>query len=155
MIYKGRRLIIPSNMEKEVTLALHSAHQGADTMLMRARDVLYWLHMQTELQATADMCVPCQLNKPANRREPLLTHEVPAQQFSKVGTDVMYYKGVPYMILVDYMSDFIEVARLKDGAASTVIDACKEVFAHHRIYPSVTQRQCPLLCQCQIQRICC
>ena len=40
-----------------------------------------------ELQATADMCVPCRLNKPANRKEPLLRHEVPAQRFSKVGTD--------------------------------------------------------------------
>ena len=62
-----------------------------------------------------------------------MTHEVPAQQFSKVGTDVMYYKGVPYLILVDYMSDFIEVARLRDEAASTVIEACKEVFARHGI----------------------
>ena len=133
LIYKGRRLVIPSNMEKEVALALHGAHQGAETMLMRARDILYWPNMQMELQATADMCVPCQLNKPANRREPLMTHEVPAQQFSKVGTDVMYYKGVPYLILVDYMSDFIEVTRLRDETASTIIEACKEVFARHGI----------------------
>ena len=60
LIYKGRRLVITSNMEKEVALALHGAHQGAETMLMRARDILYWPNMQMELQATADMCVPCQ-----------------------------------------------------------------------------------------------
>ena len=40
-----------------------------------------------ELQATAEMCVPCQLNKPAYRGEPLLAHEVPAQRFSQVGSD--------------------------------------------------------------------
>ena len=36
------RLVIPSNMEKEAALALHGAHQGAETMVMRAKDILYW-----------------------------------------------------------------------------------------------------------------
>ena len=37
------------------------------------------------------------------------------------------------MILVDYMYDFIEVAKLKYEATYTVIEACKEVFARHGI----------------------
>ena len=133
LIYKGKRLVIPTNMIKEVAQALHGAHQSAETMLRRARDIIYWPDMQEHLQNTASLCKPCQLNKPANRKEPLLPHEVPDQQFSKVGTDVMYYRGSPYLILVDYMSDFIEVTRLRDEAASTVVEACKEIFARHGI----------------------
>ena len=73
-------------MEKEVALTLHGAHQGPETMLMRAIDILYWPNIQRSFKRQ-QICVPWQLNKPANRWEPLLTHEVPAQRFSKVGTD--------------------------------------------------------------------
>lgn len=89
--------------------------------------------MQTDLEKTAAQCQQCQLNKPTNRNEPMLAHKVPIQQFAKVGTDVMYHRGAPYLILVDYMSDFIEVTKLVDEAASTVVEACKEVFASHGI----------------------
>ena len=120
-------------MTKEVAQALHGAHQCADTMMIRARDIVYWPKMMDTLQEVAENCQACQLNKPANRKEPMMTHEVPTQQFSKVGTDIMYYKGTPHLIVVDYMSDFIEVTKLTDEAADTVIEACKGIFARHGI----------------------
>ena len=46
LIYKGKRLVIPTNMIKEVAQALHGAHQSAETMLRRARDIIYWPDMQ-------------------------------------------------------------------------------------------------------------
>jgi len=80
----------------------------------------------------------CQRNKPANRKEPLMIHDVPKHRLLKVGSDVLYHGGHAYLIIVDYMSDFIELKRLEDKTAASVIDACKEIFARHGV-PEIFQ----------------
>ncbi|XP_067947077.1 uncharacterized protein [Watersipora subatra] len=60
-------------------------------------------------------------------------HDVPVTPFAKVGTDILYHQGKPHLVVVDYMSDYIEVAKLEDETAETVIQACKAIFARHGI----------------------
>lgn len=133
LIYRGARLVVPINMVREVCEALHQAHQSAETMLRRARDILYWPGMVDDLQKTADECRPCLLDKPKNQKETIRLHDFPKTAFAKVGTDIMYHQGKPHLIIVDYMSDFIEVLKLGDETANTVIEACKSVFARHGV----------------------
>ena len=85
LLYKKQWLVIPA-------LELHGEHQATENMMIPAREIVYWPMMQEDLQKTADQRAACQLNKSANRKEPMLAHKVPTQQFMKVGTDVMYYK---------------------------------------------------------------
>ena len=95
LVYKKQRLVIPANMTAEVALELHGAHQATKNMMIPARYIVYWPRMQEDLQKTPGQRAACQLNKPANRKELMLAHKVPTQQFMKVGTDVMYYKQSP------------------------------------------------------------
>ena len=133
LVYRGSRLIVPRNMVKEICEALHGAHQAAESMFRRVRDTLYWPGMADDIQKTADVCKPCQLDKPRNQKETIRVHHVPSQPFAKVGTDVMYHKGRPHLVVVDYMSDYIEVVKLEDETAGTIIEACKAIFARHGI----------------------
>ena len=133
LVYRGRRLVVPKNMIPEVCKALHGAHQQAEGMLMRARDILYWPTMGEDLKRTAESCKSCQEHRPANQRESLRVHEVPLQPFAKVGTDVCYHRGIAYLVVVDYMSDFIELVKLADETSSTVIEAFKHIFSVHGI----------------------
>jgi len=80
----------------------------------------------------------CQRNKPANRKEPLMVHDVSKHIFLKVGSDVLYHGGHTYLIIVDYMSGFIELKRLEYETAEFVIDAYKEISAGHGV-PEVFQ----------------
>lgn len=143
LVYRGNRLVVPTKMISEVCKALHGAHQQADGMMIRARDILYWPTMGDDLKRTAESCKSCQEQQPVNRRESLRTHEVPIQPFAKVGTDVCYHRGIAYLVLVDYMSDFIELVKLADETSSTIIEAFKHIFSRHGIPLSLHSDNAP------------
>jgi hypothetical protein len=131
LIYKGRRMVIPTNRVHELCNALHAAHQGAESMMIRARDIVYWPKMREDLEEFARRCMECAMVRPNNQKETLRTHELPVQPFSKVGTDMCFYKGVPYLVVVDYTTDYIEVEKLPDQSAAETVEACKRIFARH------------------------
>ena len=54
LVYKGKRSVIPRNMEKDICVPLHGGHSGADAIMLRARDILYWPGMWNGLEAIAD-----------------------------------------------------------------------------------------------------
>jgi len=131
LLYKGTRMVIPETMVDEICEALHAAHQGAEAMLHRARDILYWPGMGKDVERWAQNCSKCLELRPVNQKEPLLVHETPRQPFTKVGTDICFYQQAAYLIIVDYTTDYIEAEKLVDQSADEVIDACKRVFARH------------------------
>ena len=42
LIVKGKRIVIPASMTKEILEKLHAAHQGAEKMKLRARSAVFW-----------------------------------------------------------------------------------------------------------------
>ena len=117
-------------MIKEICEALHAAHQGAEAMMTRARDILYWPRMRDDIERFAKNCIKCAEVKPVNQKETLRVHEVPTQPFPKVGTDC-FHKGEAFIVIVDYTTDYIELEKLADQSTEEVIQACKKIFARH------------------------
>ena len=77
-------------------------------------------------------CSECR--KFTNQRcEPLIPIALPELPLQRVGTDLLELKGHSYLLLVDYYSQFIEVARLNRTTADEVILHTKGVFARHGI----------------------
>ena len=57
----------------------------------------------------------------------MIIHPLPYLPWSKVATDLIELDGLHYLIMVDYYSDFIEVASLKRDTTS------RNVFKHCEI----------------------
>lgn len=64
------------------------ADQGAEAMLHRARDMLYWPRMAEAIQQMFAGCRVRVLHSPANGREPLMNHGTPKSPLTKVALDV-------------------------------------------------------------------
>ena len=47
--------------------------------------------------------------------------------------DLFRCRGKDFLIIVDYLTDFFEIAELVEVTASVVVQACKQQFAHHGI----------------------
>ena len=60
IILKGERILIPFTLRSEMKKRLHSAHLGYDSMLRRARELLYWPGMAQDIKHTAEHCEACQ-----------------------------------------------------------------------------------------------
>ena len=56
--------------------------------------------------------------------------EYPCQQ---VGTDLFTFKGREYLIVVDYISQYPEIARILSTTSQGIILALKKVFSQHGI----------------------
>ena len=59
--------------------------------------------------------------------EPLIMTKLPWQ---RVGTDLLEYKGTQYVLVTDYFSHYIEIAKLSSDA---IITHLKSMFARHGI----------------------
>lgn len=69
----------------------------------------------------------------AQPAEPLITSELPELPFQKVGTDLSEWEKRSYLLVVDYYSQYIEIALLKRTTAAEVITHMKSIFARHGI----------------------
>lgn len=57
----------------------------------------------------------------------------PDRPWQRVGTDLFTWKEKTYLLIVDYFSRYIEVARLTVTSSAVVIAGLKEVFSRHGI----------------------
>lgn len=51
----------------------------------------------------------------------------------EVIVDIFYYKGIDYLLMVDYFSKYPEVARLSFKTSQAVVMATKDIYIHHCI----------------------
>ncbi|UYV73621.1 K02A2.6-like [Cordylochernes scorpioides] len=132
LLMRGLRVIIPSNMRKDVLNRIHAGHQGITKCRARAKDHVWWPGIGQEIQDMVKTCEKCIENQPL-KHEPLIPNDFPERPWQKVGMDLFHYEGSEYLVVVDYFSRFIEVVRLTKLSSEAVVDHCKAIFARHGI----------------------
>ena len=79
------------------------------------------------------ICSTCNEYSHRQCKEPLLNHSIPSRPWSKLAIDLFVYDSVNYVVLVDYFSDFWEVAMLNNTMSTSIIEFCKQQFSRHGI----------------------
>ena len=131
LILKGHQLVIPIQ-QVEILRQLHTAHLGQEKTKLLARDTVYWANMYRDIDRLVQTCNTCQQHKPSQMAEPLLQHEVPANAWSAVGTDLFQFDNHQWLIVADYYSKFPVVRRLPDPSpSSVVIEVTKAIFSEY------------------------
>ena len=152
LIIKGDRVVIPWNMRAEIKKLLHSTHSGIDACLRRARECVYWPGMTGDISQLVAGCEICQKFQASNQPETLEPHEMPTRQFQKIGVDLFDLEGKDYLIIVDYLSNFWEIDRLRDTTATTVIKTMKAHIARYGIPSTVVSDKGPQFISAQFQQ---
>lgn len=83
---------------------IHESHLGIVKCKERARDILYWPHMSSDIEEMVSQCAIYNENRNSNPREPLLSQPIPDRPWEKVGTDLFRFKGAEFLLCVDYFS---------------------------------------------------
>ena len=133
LVFLGERLVVPRTLRKEMLGQLHRSHIGIEGCLRRAREVLYWPRMNSEVKDYVSKCSVCQTYKPEQCREALQPFPVPPRPWSMTGADLFELGRQQFIIIVDYWSGFFEVQELTRISSKSVIQACKVQFARHGI----------------------
>ena len=133
VLFKNQRVIIPKAMRPELISRIHSSHLGIESCLRKARDLLFWPSMNSEIKEAVVKCSVCAEYQAKNPKQPMQSHSIPDRPWSKVGTDLFSLHSNDYIVLVDYYSDFVEVRQLDDTTSASVIEFLKEQFSRHGI----------------------
>ncbi|XP_013175717.1 PREDICTED: uncharacterized protein K02A2.6-like [Papilio xuthus] len=133
MVWKGARIVIPNCMRKEMLLKIHAGHLGAEKCKNRAREIMYWPSMSSQISDMVSHCQACLTYRKQNSKESLIPHEIPSRAWSKLGVDIFHFANKPYLLVVDYYSKYIEVNKLNTMTSWEVIDNLKNIFSRQGI----------------------
>ena len=132
LLLKGVRAIIPASMRAEMLQRLHTGHQGTTKCRRRAKDSMWWPGIKQDIETTVSKCEVCCKHQ-VQRPEPLVPLELPTRPWQRIGTDLFEWKKSNYLLVVDYYSRFIEIAKLSSTTSSVVISHLKSIFARRGI----------------------
>ena len=115
---------------------IHEGHLGIDKQKNMSRNVFYWSNMNVDIEKKSQNCTSCLKYRPAQCKESYHEDHDVLGPWSKVDTDIFHWRGVNYLLVIDYYSNYPEIAKLSSISSSDVILYMKSIFARHGI-PSV------------------
>nr|XP_022905322.1 uncharacterized protein K02A2.6-like isoform X1 [Onthophagus taurus]XP_022905323.1 uncharacterized protein K02A2.6-like isoform X1 [Onthophagus taurus]XP_022905324.1 uncharacterized protein K02A2.6-like isoform X1 [Onthophagus taurus]XP_022905325.1 uncharacterized protein K02A2.6-like isoform X1 [Onthophagus taurus] len=85
----------------------------------------------------------CEKYRYANMREPLIPHEIPNLPFQKIGSDILQYGKKSFLVMIDYLTKWLEIIPLNSKQCSDIINAFKNVLAIHGVPDIVVSDNMP------------
>ena len=102
----------------------------------RAKQAVWWPGISKQLEKLVRECPKC-IKFRVQRAEPLIPSTLPSLPWQKVGTDLFEWERNTYLLIVDYYSRWIEIAKLTGLTANSVINHTKSIFARYGIPETV------------------
>ncbi|CAB4021418.1 Transposon Ty3-G Gag-Pol poly [Paramuricea clavata] len=133
LILKGSKIVIPTKMRKEILIKIHAGHQGREKCKQRARQVVFWPGINSDIDNIVESCETCQHHQHNHQKEPLKPYPVPTRPWQVVGTDLCEINKKEYLVIVDAYSSYPEVIPLSSQSSKAVIKGMKVTFARHGI----------------------
>ena len=125
IIFKGRGVVIPRNIQEDILAQLHYGHHGIEKTRLLAKEHVFWPRINKDIEAACTRCQQFQRQQP---KEPIICQKPPAP-WIKLGTDLFEIEGRDVLIIADYFSRYPIVHLLTNPTAETVIQKTKETFS--------------------------
>lgn len=133
IVFRNHQIVVPKTLRKEMISRIHEGHLGIEKCKRRARELLWWPGMNTDIEQAVQACNTCQRHRVSNRREPLQPHPIPDLPWQVLATDIFDFEQKQYLLVVDYYSKYIEVAQLGSMTTAAVVKHLKNIFARFGI----------------------
>ena len=89
--------------------------------------------MASDVKDYVSKCDVSLAHRTSQTKEPLLQHEVVARPWAKLAADLCELHGRTLLVVSDYFSNYIEVARLSSTTTQAVVHELKTMFARFGI----------------------
>ena len=98
LLVKGDRIVIHYIMRKEILERIHNGHMGITKCRELANQSVWWPHVSKDIQDR----VATWEKRLSQAREPVLPSSLPDRPFQKAGMDLCEFRGLQYLVIVDY-----------------------------------------------------
>ena len=124
-----KRVVVPTSLRKHMMTIAHERHFGIVKCQSRARQVLYWPNINSNIETMVNRCEACQKHRYQQQKESLTQYSVPTLPWTKIAADLFALRNKNYLIVNDYTSNYPEVIQLRDTTATGVIMAMKSTMS--------------------------
>ena len=107
ILLKNQRIIVPTTLRSEMKSIIHQGHCRLENSKKRARQVLFWPLINSEIEDMIKNCPTCLTFHNRQRREPEIKHPVPREPWTKLVADSFRLYEHYYLLVVDYNSKFV------------------------------------------------
>jgi len=122
LLFKDECIVISTKLRSDMLKTAHQGHLGIKKTKARARKVIYWPGISSDIEQLISKCATCNTHRNKNTREPLLPHSIPERPcWQKVGSDIFEYQGKSYLLVIDYS---VKVHWNKSHQGQDSIDSC-------------------------------
>ena len=128
--------MIPQSLRSEMLIKLHAGHQGISKCHQRAYQSVWWPAIGRDIEETINRCMVCCKAK-LQHAEPLLSSDFPDYPWQRVASDIFEWQKHKYLLVIDYYSRYVEIARLSTATSSDIINHMKSIFARHGVPESL------------------
>ena len=111
LVLKGQRIVIPKPCRQQVLVDLHASHQGLTRTKARARQVVYWPKMTTDIDLVVRQCQVCREAQASLPKEPPMNDRNPRLPFECTSADLFSCQGHDFLVFVDRLTGWPCIAR--------------------------------------------
>ena len=128
IVFRGQCLVIPHSLRPSMLESIHIGHMSMTKCILRAKDIMFWPKMSSEIQDMVGNCSVCSERRDSNYKEPLISHPIPDRPWQVVSTDFLTWNDQDFEVVVDKFSRFIEVEKRSSSGSSSVTSKMKSIF---------------------------
>ena len=132
ILLKGERLVIPPSMRTEIMSRIHEGHLGLTKCLGRIRESVWWPNVTNYANNFVMRCETCARYR-VQRQEPMIPSVTPDYPWQKIACDFFKWNGLNYLLVVDYLSRWIEIFHMSSTTAEHTINKLKSCFSTYGI----------------------
>lgn len=103
VIFKGMRIVIPPTLRSNMLSLIHKYHLGIVKCKQRAREVMYWPGMNSQIEQLVKDCEKYATFQNTQPTESLKPTPVPDLPYAVVGSDLFDFESKKYLVVVDYI----------------------------------------------------
>ena len=93
LLFRAQRLIVPNSWRNEMLDRIHESHQRIVKCKQRARDILFWPGMSSQIEDKVSKCSTCSQFQRSQPKEPTVIQELPVRPWAKIGSDLFAFNG--------------------------------------------------------------
>jgi transposase InsO family protein len=143
LVIRGNRIVIPETLRADVLERIHDGHQGLTKCRDRANSAVWWPGISAHIKQKVSACQPCQEQRRAQSKEPLISTPLPDRPWKRIGMDLCEYNKQNYLVISDYYSRFIEILHMPTTTTVQVVTKLKATFARYGVADEVVSDNGP------------
>ena len=128
MVLKVIRIVIQEHCKTEVLEKLHEGHFGVECTKLRARDSVYWLQINKDIETLIKLVENIKSTVEENNKDVVLPREIPLVPWTLLEMDILTCEDHSFLLVVDVTSRFPVVRILANKTTKSVLNTIKGIY---------------------------